>query len=104
MYESNVSVAGSEIRSLIHEAQRILNEAGTSRGERAEELKKKGLQLLSSSVSKAQELEQLALDSARSVANSTDALVHENPWRALAVTGLVGAGIGLVLGMAINQK
>ena len=104
MYESNVSVAGSEVRSLIHEAQRMLSEASATTGERAEELKKKGLQLLSSSVSKAQELEKLALDSAKSVAASTDTLVHENPWRAIAVAGVVGAGIGLVLGMAINQK
>lgn len=104
MYASNVSVAGSEIRSLIHEAQRILDEAATSTGARADELKKKGLQLLSSSVSKAQELEQLALGSARSAARSADALVHEKPWRAIAVAGVVGAGIGLVLGMALNEK
>ena len=104
MSPSNVSVTGSEVRSLIHEAQRMLAEAASSTGERAEELKQKGLQLLSASVSKAQELEKLALDSAKSAAASTDALVHENPWRAIAVAGVVGAGIGLVLGMAINQK
>lgn len=104
MYESNVSVAGSEIRSLIHEAQRMLVEAGASTGERAEELKHKGQQLLASSLAKAQELEQLALAKAKSVATSTDTLVHDHPWRAIAVAGVVGAGIGLVLGMAINQK
>jgi ElaB/YqjD/DUF883 family membrane-anchored ribosome-binding protein len=104
MLQSNVSVAGSEVRSLIHEAQRTLSEASATTGERADELKKKGLQLLSASVAKAQELEKLALDSAKSVAESADTLVHENPWRSIAVAGVVGAGIGLVLGMAINQK
>ncbi len=104
MTQSNVSIAGSEIRALIHEAQRMLNEASTSTGERAEALKKSGMQLLASSIAKAQELEKLAVDSARSVAKSTDALVHENPWRSIAVAGVVGAGIGLVLGMAIDQK
>lgn len=104
MTQSNVSVAGSEVRSLIHEAQRMLSEASNSSGARAEELKQQGLQLLSSSVSKAQELEKIALDSIKSVANSTDELVHQNPWRAIAVAGVVGAGIGLVLGMAINEK
>ena len=104
MIQSNVNVAGSEIRALIHEAQRMLNEANASTGERADELKKKGLQLLTSSVAKAHELEQIASDAARSVARSTDALVHENPWRAIAAASVVGAGIGLVLGMAINQK
>ena len=79
-------------------------EAGASSGERADELKKKGQQLLASSVAKAQELEKFALDSAKSVATSTDVMVHQNPWRAIAVAGVVGAGIGLVLGMAINQK
>jgi ElaB/YqjD/DUF883 family membrane-anchored ribosome-binding protein len=104
MYESNVNVAGSEVRSLIHEAQRMLTDAGSATGDRAEELKKKGMALLSSSVSKAHDLEKLAIEKAKSVAATTDELVHDNPWRSIAVAGVVGAGIGLVLGMAINQK
>jgi ElaB/YqjD/DUF883 family membrane-anchored ribosome-binding protein len=30
--------------------------------------------------------------------------VHENPWRSVAGAGLIGAGIGLVLGMALARK
>ena|SRR5665647_309895 len=100
----NVRVAGSEVRSLITEAERMLNEASSTTGEKAEELKKKGLKLLSSSISKAHELEKLALDSAKAVASSTDNLVHENPWGAIAISGVIGAGIGLVLGMALTRK
>jgi ElaB/YqjD/DUF883 family membrane-anchored ribosome-binding protein len=104
MYNSNVNAAGSEVRSLINEAERMLNEASVSSGEKADELKKKGMQMLASSVAKARELEKMAIDSARSVANSTDTLVHENPWRAIAIAGVAGAGIGLVLGLAISSK
>jgi ElaB/YqjD/DUF883 family membrane-anchored ribosome-binding protein len=104
MFQSNVSAAGSEVRSLINEAERMLNEADTSTGEKAAELKRKGMQMLNSSIAKARELEKIAIDSAKSVATSTDTLVHENPWRAIAIAGVAGAGIGLVLGMAISSK
>jgi ElaB/YqjD/DUF883 family membrane-anchored ribosome-binding protein len=104
MYESNVNVAGSEVRSMIHEAQNMLTEAGEATGERADQLKKKGMALLASSIAKAQDLEKIALGKAKAVAATTDELVHDNPWRSIAVAGVVGAGIGLVLGMAINQK
>lgn len=104
MSVSNVSAAGNEVRSLINEAERMLNEASASTGAKAEELKKSGLKMLSTGISKAHELEKIARDSARAVATSTDTLVHENPWAAIAVSGVIGAGIGLVLGMAMTRK
>ncbi|MES2316441.1 MAG: DUF883 domain-containing protein [Pseudomonadota bacterium] len=103
MSQTNISVAGSEVRSLIHEAQRMLAEAGVSSGERAEELKNKSAQLLASGISKAQELEKLALESGRKMAKSTDSLVHENPWGAIAIAAVIGAGIGFVAGLAVKD-
>lgn len=103
MSQTNISVAGSEVRSLIHEAQRMLVEAGAATGEQAEELKRKSALLLASSITKAQELEKLALESGRALAKSTDSLVHENPWGAMAIAAVLGAGIGLVAGLAIKD-
>jgi ElaB/YqjD/DUF883 family membrane-anchored ribosome-binding protein len=99
-----LSAASSEIKSLINEAERMLNEANAATGEKADVLKMEGLKLLSSSIAKANELERLAVDTVKSFAHSTDNLVHENPWRAIAVSGAVGATIGLVLGVALTRK
>jgi len=104
MFQTQVNAAGSEARTLINDAERMLDEANATTGEKAAELKKKGLQMLSNGIAKARELEALATDSARAAAKSTDALVQANPWRSVAVAGVAGVGIGLVLGMVINSK
>ncbi len=104
MFRSNISTAGNEMKSMINEAERTLNEAKTTTGEKAEELRKKGLELLSTSICKAQELEKMAISSAKEAAATTDNYVHQNPWSSIAVSGVVGAGIGMVLGMAIANR
>lgn len=104
MSTSTINAAGNEITSLFNEAERMLDEASTAGGERAAELKKQGMQLLSDGVAKAKGLEKVARDSAKALANSTDNLVHENPWRSMAVAGAIGAAAGLIIGMAIAKE
>ncbi len=102
--KNTVSNAGREMQSLISEAEQMLNDASTATGDKAGELQKKGMQLLSSSISKAHELERIAIDSVKDIAASADTMVHANPWRSVAGAGLIGAGIGLVLGMALARE
>ena len=101
---NNISTAGNEMRAMINEAEQMLSEASVTTGEKAGELQRQGMKLLSSSISKAHELERIAINSVRDIAASTDTLVHENPWRSVAVSGLIGAGIGIALGMAIARE
>ncbi len=82
----------------------MLTEASSATGERAEELKKQSLKLMSSGMAKANELERLVIDSSKALATSTDLLVHESPWKAMAISGVIGAGIGLALGAAMGRK
>jgi ElaB/YqjD/DUF883 family membrane-anchored ribosome-binding protein len=100
----SVSSASKEMHAMINEAEQMLTDASTATGEKATDLQKKGMQLLSSSISKAHELERIAVNSVKDMAASTDTMVHENPWRSVAGAGLIGAGIGLVLGMALARK
>lgn len=101
---TNLNAAGNEITLLFSQAERMLDEASTATGERAAELKKQGMQLMSEGIAKAKGLEKVARDSAKALANSTDNLVHENPWRAMAISGAVGAAVGVVLGLAIARQ
>ena len=105
MFRANYSVdtASREMRAMINEAEQLLKAAGTASGEQAVELQKKGMDLLSCSISKAHELERKTLHSIKDVAASADKLVQANPWRSAAVSGLLGAGIGLVLGIALAR-
>lgn len=100
----NVSTLGHEIRSMINDVEQLLSEARTSTGEKAAELEKRGLQLLSSTISKAHELEKIAVHSAKDIATSTDNMVHANSGRSMAIVGLLGAGIGLLAGFALSRN
>ncbi len=105
MFGSNNSIntASREMRAMIDEAEQLLKAASAESGEKAVELQKKGMDLLSCSLSRAHELERKTVHSIRDVAISTDKLVHANPWRSAAVSGLLGAGVGLVLGIALAR-
>jgi ElaB/YqjD/DUF883 family membrane-anchored ribosome-binding protein len=101
---SNLNAAGNEITSLFSQAERMLDEARTTGGEHAAELKKQGMQLLAEGVTKAKELEKVARQSAKALTTSTDNLVHENPWRAIAISSAIAASVGVVLGVALTRK
>jgi ElaB/YqjD/DUF883 family membrane-anchored ribosome-binding protein len=101
---SNLNAAGNEITSLFSQAERMLEEASTAGGERAAELKKQGMQLMADGIAKAKGLEKVARESAKALASSTDNLVHENPWRAIAISGAIAASVGVVLGVALARK
>jgi len=102
--QNSISTASKEMHAMINEAEQMLSDASSATGEKAIELQKKGMQLLSSSISKAHELERIAISSVRDLAASTDTMVHDNPWRSVAGAGLIGAGIGLVIGMALARE
>lgn len=106
MFRSNDSIntTSREMHAMINEAERFLKEASATTGDNAAELQKKGMALLSCSIAKAHELERKTIHSIKDVAASTDKMAHANPWRLAAVSGLLGAGIGLVLGVAISRE
>jgi ElaB/YqjD/DUF883 family membrane-anchored ribosome-binding protein len=100
---SNLNAAGNEITSLFSQAERMLDEARSTGGARAAELKKQSAQLMADGIAKARELEKVARQSAKALASSTDNLVHENPWRAIAVSSAIAAGVGVAIGMLLAK-
>lgn len=63
----------------------MLNDASTTIGERADELKRPSHKLLASGIAKAPELEKITLDSAKALTTFAGSLVHENAGRAIAI-------------------
>lgn len=104
MFGSNLSKATREMKTLVNEAEQLLRETNSMTGDKADELRKQGMTLLNASLSKAQDIEHMVLKTGRDVANSTNEMVHENPWRAIAISGAIAAGVGLAVGMSISRR
>jgi ElaB/YqjD/DUF883 family membrane-anchored ribosome-binding protein len=100
MKATTLKTTRTDIRTLVKDAQELFREATTATGEKADELRSRGLQLLDSAVGKAQEVQAAALETSKELAAQTDDYVHENPWRAVAIS----AGIGLLIGVLISRK
>ena len=100
MHKSSIRTTRGDLRTLVKDAQDMFHEAALSTGEKAEELRVKGLELLDAAVVKAQNAHTAAIETGKEIATSTDEYVHENPWSAVAVS----ATIGLLLGLIISRK
>jgi ElaB/YqjD/DUF883 family membrane-anchored ribosome-binding protein len=100
MKANTLKTTRTDIRTLVKDAQELFREATTVTGEKADELRNRGLQLLDSAMGKAQEVQAAAVETGKELAGKTDDYVHENPWRAVAIS----AGVGLLLGLLISRK
>jgi ElaB/YqjD/DUF883 family membrane-anchored ribosome-binding protein len=100
MLASNYKTVRNDMRTLVKDAQALLREASTATGEKAEELRTKGLHLLEVAMDKAQDIQKASVDTGKEMAETADDFVQENPWKAVAIS----AGIGLLIGMLIARK
>ncbi|HEV7855796.1 MAG TPA: DUF883 family protein [Herminiimonas sp.] len=100
MKANTLKTTRTDMKTLVKDAQELFREATTVTGEKADELRSRGLQILDSALVKAQEVQTAALETGKELAGKTDDYVHENPWRAVAIS----AGVGVILGMLISRK
>src|SRR4051794_976154 len=100
MLTSNIKTARNDMKTLVKDAQELFREATGATGEKAEELRNKGLVMLDTAMEKAQEIQTVAMEKGKQAAQTTDEFVHAHPWQAVAIS----AGIGLVIGMLISRK
>lgn len=100
MLENNISTVNNDVKTLVKDAQALFTAATALTGEKAEELRGRGMRALDTALAKAQEAQQSALATGKEMAHSTDVYVKENPWRAIAVA----AGVGLLVGAILGRK
>jgi ElaB/YqjD/DUF883 family membrane-anchored ribosome-binding protein len=100
MTASSYKTVRNDMKSLVRDAQQLFREASVATGERADELRAKGMDLLDSATQRAQELQAAAMETGKELANNTDSFVKDNPWKAVAIAG----GVGVLLGMLIGRK
>lgn len=100
MLTSNIKTVRNDMKTLVKDAQELFREAGHATGDKAEELRAKGLVLLDAAMEKAHEVQAIALEKGKVAAQTTDEFVHEHPWKAVAIS----AGVGMLLGLLISRK
>jgi len=100
MVTNNIKTVRNDMKTLVKDAQDLLREASLASGDRADELRARGLAMLETAMDKAHELQALAVEKGKAAAHTTDEFVHEHPWKAVGIA----AGIGLVLGMLISRR
>ena len=97
METSNLKTGRTDMKTLVQDAQELFREATSTTGMKAEELRNKGMALLESAMSKAQDVQAAAVETGKEIATSADDYVHDNPWRAVAVSATVGVLVGLLI-------
>lgn len=100
MSESNLNVIKSDAYTLVKDAQALFSAAANASGEKADEMRARGMRILESALADAQHAHASAMASGREMAASADVYVRDNPWRMIAAAG----GIGLLAGFILGRK
>ena len=100
MLESNINVVKNDIKTLVTDAQALFNAATELTGEKADDVRKRGMHLLDAALLKAQSVQACAAVSGREITASAYGYVKENPWRTIGLA----TGFGLLVGVVLGRK
>lgn len=92
--------SASDVKALVKDAQSLLSAAASLTGNKADELRERGMELLDQALGKAGKYQDQAVVKSKELARATDVYVKDNPWRTVAVA----AGVGLLLGVILGRK
>ena len=100
MLESNLQVVNNDMKTLVKDAQALFQAAATLSGDKAEDVRGRGMRMLGAAVTKAHDAQASALLAGRVMAASADGYVKENPWRAIGSA----IGVGILAGLFLSRK
>jgi ElaB/YqjD/DUF883 family membrane-anchored ribosome-binding protein len=98
--DSGLHDAGTDTKALVRDAQALLTAAASLTGEKAEELRTRGMEMLDRALGKASQYQGQALVKGKELAHTADVYVKDNPWR----TVVAAAGLGLLVGMLVSRQ
>jgi ElaB/YqjD/DUF883 family membrane-anchored ribosome-binding protein len=84
----------------LSEAESLLNRAETETGDRARDLRAQVESKLAAAKAKLQDLQEDALDRAKTAARATDDYVRDNPWQMIGAA----AAAGFLLGVLVSRR
>ncbi|NML61703.1 DUF883 domain-containing protein [Massilia sp. RP-1-19] len=95
---SNLDTVQTDIKTLVKDAQSLLTAAASLTGEKADEMRGRGMQLLDQAMGKGKEYQGQAMVRGKELAHTADVYVKDNPWRTIAAAASVGLLVGVILG------
>lgn len=90
----------SDIKALVRDAQSMLTAAASLTGEKAEELRARGMKLLDQALGGASLLPTQAVEKGKELAHTADVYVKDHPWRTMVIAG----GVGVLIGLLLSRK
>jgi ElaB/YqjD/DUF883 family membrane-anchored ribosome-binding protein len=97
---SSASNVQADVKTLVKDAQALLTAAAALTGEKADDMRSRGMQLLDTALGKASQVQSQAMVKGRELAHTADVYVKDNPWRTIAAA----AGVGLLVGVILGRK
>jgi ElaB/YqjD/DUF883 family membrane-anchored ribosome-binding protein len=97
---SSMHDANTDVKALVRDAQALLTAAASLTGDKAEELRGRGMEMLDRALGKASHYQGQAVVKGKELAHTADVYVKDNPWR----TVLAAAGVGLLVGMLVSRQ
>ena len=98
--EGKMNDAGSDMQTLVKDAQSLLTAAASLTGVKADELRARGMRMLDAALGKSGEYKDQAMVKGKELAKTADVYVKDNPWRTVAAA----AGVGLLVGVLLGRK
>ena len=96
--DSGLQNASADIKLLVKDAQALLTAAASLTGDKADELRARGMELLDRAMGKASQYQGQAVIKSKELAHTADVYVKDNPWRTVAAAASVGLLVGIYLG------
>ena len=94
----NMNTVNTDVKTLVKDAQTLLTAAAALTGEKAEEMRGRGMQMLDVALGKASQVQGQAIVKGKELAHTADVYVKDNPWRTIAAAASVGLLVGVILG------
>src|SRR5450830_15387 len=95
-----INSTSTDVKTLVKDAQALLTAAAALTGEKAEELRGRGMAMLDVAMGKASQVQEKATVKGKELAATADVYVKDNPWRTIAAA----AGVGLLVGVILGRK
>jgi ElaB/YqjD/DUF883 family membrane-anchored ribosome-binding protein len=96
----NVNTVSTDVKTLVKDAQTLLSAAAALTGEKAEDMRTRGMEMLDVALGKASQVQGQAIVKGKELAQTADVYVKDNPWRTIAAA----AGVGLLVGVILGRK
>jgi ElaB/YqjD/DUF883 family membrane-anchored ribosome-binding protein len=96
----NVNAVQTDVKTLVKDAQTLLSAAAALTGEKAEDMRARGMEMLDVALGKASQVQGQAIVKGKELAHNADVYVKDNPWRTIAAA----AGVGLLVGVILGRK